>query len=160
MDVNPVADVVRVVNREQFNLRINPTTGKAVATDTALSYTAGDPNAASTPDVNAIAYTHVLRPGLTPTTTSLYYIDTNLDVLAHNTVSPNAGQLTTVGSLGFDADIAETQFDIGPTIADVESTWLVANRNEMWAINPVTGKGKDIGKIGSVTTVRGLAILP
>jgi hypothetical protein len=107
-DFNPTVDRIRVVSDAGQNLRVHPDTGAVVAVDGALSYTAGDPNAGRTPNVQAAAYTN---PDNDPATgTTLFDIDTALDVVSTQN-PPNDGRLNTTVSLGIDA--VSVGFDIG-----------------------------------------------
>ncbi|MCU0493353.1 MAG: DUF4394 domain-containing protein [Chloroflexaceae bacterium] len=109
MDFNPVPDRIRFVSNLGQNLRLNPDTGAVAANDGRLAYAAGDANAGRTPAVVGAGYTNN-RVGATMTT--VYVIDTAQDVLVTlgspngSPVSPNTGQLFTVGSLGLNAATA------------------------------------------------------
>src|SRR4051812_49084985 len=108
-DFNPIPDRIRVVSDADQDLRLNPNDGTAV-TDTALAYDAGDTNSAANPNVTGSAYTNNFQ-GTTATT--LYGIDTNLDILVTQ-FPPNNGTLHTVGPLGFNTT-GLTGFDIHTT---------------------------------------------
>jgi hypothetical protein len=131
-DFNPAADRIRVTNTAQQNLRFDPTTGAnvdfdagtpTIDPDTGLQYVVGDPNAGTKTRVAGSAYSSNVAGA---TSTTLYDIDTNRDVLvAQGSVggtptSPNTGQLFTVGStgvnvpdtVGFDI-LTESGTDIG-----------------------------------------------
>jgi len=97
-DFNPTVDRIRMTSDNGQNLRLHPVTGQVVAVDGALNYVAGDPNFGQAPRVVASAYTNNF-PGAT--TTTLYNLDSRLDILVRQT-PPNAGGLNTVGSLGMD----------------------------------------------------------
>ena len=101
IDVNPVADSLRIVSDAEQNLRVAFVGGDAGAAQAegALQYAAGDPGAGSDPSVGAAAYTNSV-PGASQTT--LYDIDTARDVLVRQD-PPGTGTLVTVGALGFDA---------------------------------------------------------
>src|SRR5260221_207722 len=58
VDFNPTVDRLRIVSDTDGNLRVNPNTGVLVATDTALSYNAGDPNVGANPNIVAYAYSN------------------------------------------------------------------------------------------------------
>ncbi len=108
-DFNPVPDRVRLTSDLDQNLRLNPNDGTLAATDGTLAYAAGDPNAGATPRVVGSAYTNSSGGA---TTTTLYDIDSALDVLTTQ-VPPNDGTLNTVvgAGLGINAlDVAG--FDI------------------------------------------------
>ena len=96
---NPTVDRIRVVTDANQSLRLNPDTGAVAANDAAVAYAPGDSGVGINPNVGGAAYTNNV-PGAT--TTTLYVIDTNRAVLAtqgNGTVSPNSGQLFTVGNL-------------------------------------------------------------
>jgi hypothetical protein len=172
VDFNPSVDLLRVVNTSGQNLRVNPVGGAAVDADPAaagtqpdvnLAYAPGDPNVTRPVIVAAAAYTNNVAGG-TPTT--LYVIDTGLDVLATQgsradnpaPVSPNTGQLFTVGSLGGDASTI-LGFDIvtRPGAAGVPTDTAYAaivpegTRNAQPVLTTVdltTGRVTAIGNIG------------
>lgn len=96
MDFNPVVDRVRVVTGTGLNLRLDPNTG-AATTDTALAFAPGDPNAGAEPRVTAAAYTDN-RAGATSTT--LYDLETDLDVLAVRPRRTTAPWPPSAGSAG------------------------------------------------------------
>jgi len=94
-DFDPVTDRMRVQSNLRNNIQVNPNTGVPVA-NTLLNYNGSDPNAGSTPQVVALAYTNSF-PGATSST--LYNLEALNDVLTNQTPQ-NAGTLNTVGSLG------------------------------------------------------------
>jgi Domain of unknown function (DUF4394) len=111
MEFDPVTDVVRVVTGgiTGNNLRVNPTTGELIATDTDLAYASGDPLEGHLPSIVGAAYSdNVAGAG----TTTLYAWDFDFDSLVtigglNGTPSPDAGQLFTIqappGLLRFNA---------------------------------------------------------
>lgn len=115
-DFNPTVDRIRVITSLGRNLRLHPDTGALAGTDTQLRYAAGDRSAGRTPRAAAAGYTNSV-PGAT--STALYDIDSAQDTLvtqgstpgATPAVSPNTGQLFTVGPLGFDVRVMNG-FDI------------------------------------------------
>jgi uncharacterized protein (TIGR03437 family) len=157
-DFNPVPDRIRLVSDAEQNLRLNPDTGAVAATDTNLAFAAGDPNAAANPSIVGAAYTNNFAGA---TTTSLYVIDSNLDILALQgsaggaPVSPNTGQLTTVGSLGVNTT-DQVGFDIvGPTgLALASLTPAGATASSLYTINLQTGAATLVGQIGGTEIVR------
>lgn len=104
-DFNPTVDRIRVVTDTGQNLRLVPDTGALAGTDTNLAYAAGDVAAGTMPTVTASGYTNSV-PGATAT--ALYGIDPRRGTLVLQgtapgttpAVSPNTGQLFTVGKLG------------------------------------------------------------
>lgn len=122
LDVNPTIDRIRLVSDTGTNVVVNPDDGTYSA-NTALAYTAGDPNAGDTPAVGGLAYTNSV-PGASRT--ALYALDGATDALvllgsrpdAVTPVAPSTGELRTVGALGLDVD-AVTGFEIvGPDRVD------------------------------------------
>ncbi len=108
-DFNPVIDRIRVVLPDDTNLVVNPDTGAIQAEQADVVYAPGDTNETADPTVTAAAYSNAVA-GETATATTLYDIDSALDVLATQSAAPPAagepstvGQLTTVGDLGVDA---------------------------------------------------------
>lgn len=119
LDFNPTVDRIRVVTTSGQNLRLHPDTGAVAGTDTPLAYAPGDRSAGRSPSVAAAAYTNSVAGA---SATALYGIDSRTDALvlqgsvpgAQPVVSPNTGQLFTVGRLGL--DITETNgFDVTGT---------------------------------------------
>ncbi|MFZ1220064.1 MAG: DUF4394 domain-containing protein, partial [Chthoniobacterales bacterium] len=106
-DFNPTVDLIRVVSDLDQNLRLNPNTGSLTATDTALTYAAGDAHAGANPNVVGAAYTNNF---VGAAATVLYDIDSTLDVLVIQN-QPNTGILNTVGNLGVNTT-DEVGFDI------------------------------------------------
>ncbi|CRK57507.1 hypothetical protein [Alloactinosynnema sp. L-07] len=105
IDFNPTVDRIRVVTSSGQNLRLVPGTGAVAATDTPLAYAPTDKAAGTTPAVAAAGYTNSVAGA---TSTLLYDLDAARDTLVTQgtapgvtpAVSPNTGQLFTVGRLG------------------------------------------------------------
>ncbi|MFN0087394.1 MAG: DUF4394 domain-containing protein [Blastocatellia bacterium] len=163
VDFNPLPDRIRVVSDADQNLRLNPDTGGVAATDGNLAFAAGDANAGQNPNIVGAAYTNSFSGA---TTTSLYVIDSNLDVLALQgsaggaPVSPNTGQLTTVGSLGVNTT-DQVGFDIdginGVAFASLTASGAAAS--SLYTINLQTGAATSLGQIGGTETVRDIAVV-
>lgn len=164
VDFNPAVDRLRVVTNTNQNLRINPVTGGLAATDTPVAYAPADPGAGLAPRIAGAAYSNN-TPGTASTT--LYVIDTNRGVLATQgslagtPVSPNGGQLFTVGSLGVVTnDIVG--FDIardGTVLASLSPVGTGITR--LYSVNLTTGAATLIGTLGlGNRTYLGLAIAP
>lgn len=175
IDFNPTVDRLRVVAASGLNLRLHPDTGamvdgnatlEGVQTDTALNYVAGDANAGKAATVVAAAYSYNKDD---EKITTNYAIDATLGLLVMQgslegtkpVVSPNTGQLHTVGALragGF----KEASFDI----ADVSGAAFAALGNgngdaTRWVeIDLKTGSARALGTIGGGEPVRGIAIEP
>lgn len=174
-DFNPAADRIRIVSDRGQNLRAHPETGALVdfkadaqglQPDGALAFRSDDANAGRTPRVIAAAYTY---NNDNEKLTTNFAIDGELGALLRQgsvegvepVVSPNSGQLTTVGMLGV-AAISDAHFDI----ADVTNTALVALSTReaptptLYRIDLATGQASMIGAIGTGEPLRGIAIEP
>jgi hypothetical protein len=98
---DPTANVIRLIGTQggNQNIRLSPSTGAVVSTDTSLTYSPTDSGAGSTPSIANVAFSND-RAGATSTT--LFDVDIARDVLTvQNPI--NGGLLSTVGPLGFDA---------------------------------------------------------
>ena len=175
VDFNPTVDRLRVVGNTGLNLRLHPDTGAMVdgnptlygaQPDAPLAYAAGDPNAGRMPSVVAAAYTYNKT---NEKITTNYAIDAAAGTLvmqgslegATPVVSPNTGQLRTVGTLGAGA-FKTAAFDIadvsGAAFAALIQTGASASR---WVeIDLKSGVAKSLGTIGAGEAVRGAAIEP
>jgi hypothetical protein len=101
LDVDPVADRIRLTSDGRQNLRLNPEDGQVAGQDGNLAYAEGDPGAGTTPSFAATAY----QPD-----GKVFVIDTSRDVLT-TTTSANDGKVTTIGPLGVDL-IEPVTFDV------------------------------------------------
>ncbi|MBX9833304.1 MAG: DUF4394 domain-containing protein [Burkholderiaceae bacterium] len=174
-DFNPAADRIRVVSNTGQNLRLHPDTGAAVdgdpavdgvQPDPALRYAAGDVNASRAPDIAGAAYTYNTQDSKLTTN---YAIDRALGVLVMQgsregttpVVSPNTGQLRTVGPLGL-GPLTDVAFDI----ADVGNAALIAVRTpsdsqtRLHLVDLTTGTTRPLGRVGEGTALLGMAIEP
>ena len=128
VDFNPVADRVRVVSDQGQNLRLHPDTGALAATDPQLAYAPDDMAAGQPPVVSAAGYTY--NPDNDKLTTN-YAMDLTQGTLVMQgsregqapIVSPNTGQLRTVGKLGW-GPLEDASFDI----SDVRNAAIAALR--------------------------------
>ncbi len=170
LDFNPAPNLLRVVDGNGNNLRINVETGQVqdgnaqqagLQPDANLAYAAGDPNFGTTPRVTAEAYTNSFVPSPAATRpNTLYGIDSNLDILVRqggqnfvanpvtNPPSPNTGQLFTVGSLGVDFGSAGG-FDIFSTgIGANNQQAFAASGSSLYGIDLSSGAATTLGTIG------------
>lgn len=155
-DFNPTVDRIRLTSNTDQNLRLNPINGALAATDGALAYAAGDVNAGANPSVVGSAYTNSFNGA---TTTTLYNIDSVLDVLVTQN-PPNAGTLNTVGSLGFNTN-DNVGFDIIPfSNMALASLTGAGGTSGLFNINLGTGAATSIGAIGSSLTLVDIAVAP
>lgn len=153
-DFNPVPDRIRITSNADQNLRINPNDGTLTATDGTQAYAIGDPNAGVNPNIVASGYTNNFAGA---TTTTLYDIDSNLDILVIQN-PPNSGTLNTVGALG--VNITETaSLDI--TAGNTALASFIpdgASASGLYSLNLTTGAATLIGGIGSGLTVRAISV--
>ncbi|MDX2033045.1 MAG: DUF4394 domain-containing protein [Blastocatellia bacterium] len=162
VDFNPVPDRIRLVSDAEQNLRLHPDTGAVAGTDAALSYATGDVNAGANPNLVGAAYTNNFNA---PSSTTLYAIDSNLDILVRQGStggapdSPNNGRLTTIGALGVNTG-DQVGFDIlAPNdVAFASMTAQGAGSSSLYSINLNTGAATAIGGIGGTAVVRDIAI--
>jgi hypothetical protein len=156
VDFNPTVDKIRVTSNVGGNLRLNVDEGTLLMTDGNLN--------PGTPQVVGSAYTNSsFRPFANrPTTTTLYALDAaTSQVFVQN--PPNAGTLTNGKDVGFRVG-PDAGFDIVGEEPNVKG--YIANRRNgasgstLYRVNPVTGRSKLLGRIGSNRrgiTVTGLA---
>ncbi len=186
---NPAVDRMRIVSDQGANLRMHPDTGAqidgnaaqdGVQPDKNLHYADGDSQAGQQPVILAAAYTYNAR---NDKITTLYTIDALRGTLAMQGskegeqpfVSPDGGQLRTVGSLGLPAlDVLGMQpggVGYGALqaasldISDVKNTAFLAARqklgaSQLYEVNLQTGKASRLGRIAQGQPLVGLAIIP
>ncbi|WP_293219185.1 MULTISPECIES: DUF4394 domain-containing protein [unclassified Microcoleus] len=164
LDFNPTVDRIRFVNQAGENGRINPDTGAIVDFDTLtggiqldrnLTYATGDRNFGTTPGAAAAAYVNNFAGA---TSTTLFVIDSNLDVLVRQD-PPNNGVLNTIGSLGIDAS-SVLGFDIR-SVGGNETALAaidVGGVSSLYNINLTTGQASIVGQIGDGRSIKGLAL--
>lgn len=174
-DFNPAADRIRVVGEGVQNLRLHPDTGAVVdgnpaqpglQPDGPLTYVPGDANAGKTPDIVAAGYTYNKQD---EKLTTNYAIDRRLGTLvmqgsregATPVVSPNTGQLRTVGTLGL-GELADATLDI----ADVSNAAFAAvhraggGRTQFYLVDLASGRASLIGTVADGGPLLGMAIEP
>ncbi len=153
MDFNPVAGHITVVSDVAENWRLSPNTGATLATDALLAYAVGDPNEGLNPHLVALAHTNSLPDA---TTTTLYGIDSDLDVLVtvggiDGDPAPDSGQLFTVGPLGVDTNNF-VGFDISPG-GVAYAAMLVGFDVQLYTLDLTTGAATLVGILGDGTVV-------
>jgi hypothetical protein len=174
VDFNPTVDRIRVVSNTGQNLRLHPDTGavvdgnpnmEGVQTDAPLSFAAGDINAGKSPMAVGAAYSYNKAD---PKITTNYLLDAASGSLLTQgsregttpAVSPNTGQLFTVGKLGMSFD--DTAFDI-QALSDVAFAALNSKGTSAtrWVtIDLKTGAAKALGTIGGGEVVTSIALEP
>lgn len=151
VDFNPVPDRIRLVSNTEQNLRLNPNDGTLTATDTALN-PAGN--------VVSVAYSNNFAGA---TQTSLYGIDSAAGTLIligslnGTPTSPNAGTITTIGSLGLGTNLNEAiGFDISGLSSIAFASITTGGVSRFYTINLATGAAtlaaNNGGAIGTGTT--------
>jgi len=117
--------------------------------DTALAFGVLDPNFGANPNVVGSAYTSNIFGA---TTTTLYGIDSTLDLLVQQNPA-NSGTLLTVGSLGLNAP-SLLGFDISDRTGIAYAAWA----SSLYTINLASGSASLVGQIGNGNQeIRGLA---
>jgi uncharacterized protein DUF4394 len=157
VDVNPVADALRIVSNTGQNLRFSFAAGTTTA-DGGLNY-----NAVAATGISGAAYTNNDTNAATGTT--LFDLDTNLDQLAIQS-PPNAGALVGTGALGVNA---------GPSAGLDVYTWVrggkavdntgfaavqVGGGYGLYGVNLLTGEAVKIGNFPVQWQVFDVAVLP
>ena len=173
-DFNPTVDRIRVVSNTGQNLRLHPDTGavvdsnpalEGVQTDGKLTYAAGDVNFGKSPMTVGAAYSY--NKADTKITTN-FALDAAAGTLVTQgsregvmpAVSPNTGQLFTIGSLGLAFNNAS--FDI-QAVSDVAFAALNSEGTSAsrWVmIDLKTGAAKSLGTVGGGERVVGIALEP
>lgn len=158
---NPQVDRLRIHTNTEQNLRVNQTVSPLVVlVDVPLAYKAGDVNFGQNPSIVGTAYTLSNNPA--PASTELYGIDSDRDVMIELDL-PNDGQMTTVGSLGFDTS-ADVGFDIaGDTdvaYASLTPASASTGPSRLYTVNLRTGLVSGVGIIGHPTPLRSIAVAP
>lgn len=165
-DFNPAADRIRVVNELGQNLRLHPETGALAVTDPDLHYAASDRHVGATPAIVAAAYTYNQQDSKLTTN---YAIDKALGTLVTQgsveglepAVSPNTGQLFTVGELGL-SGLRQVSFDI----SDLNNIALIAVSTDtdaastLYQIDLSTGQVQKLGILAKGEALAGIAIEP
>lgn len=166
VDFNPVADRIRLVSNTGQNLRFHPETGALAAIDPALAFAPGDAQAGFAPEVVAAGYTYNKT---NDKLTTNYAIDRRAGTLitqgtvegVQPAVSPNTGQLRTVGPLG-----TGPLLDAALDIADVSGAAFAAVRTSaqpttrLYLIDLTSGKASLLGTVADGAPLIGLAVEP
>lgn len=173
-DFNPAVDRIRIVSNTGQNMRAHPDTGASVDGNTSLdgmqpdamlAYAAGDKNFGHSPRVVGAAYTYNKQNDKVTTNFALDATTGSLVVQgsregATPAVSPNTGQLFTVGSL----EVARFQ-RAGFDISDVNNAAYAslnhddATSTRFYTVDLATGKATFLGTVGG-EALRGIAIEP
>jgi hypothetical protein len=169
-DFNPTVDRIRIVTSGGFNARINQLTGELVDADPVTAGLQLDTNLSyadsSDPDVAGVAYTQSFAGA---STTTLYGIDFSKDILVtqgsvnSSPISPNSGQLFSVGSLGVNV-IGDSGFDIVTTAGTDRAVAALRTQVKpvahLYDIDLATGAATLIGKFGKGQPVLAISARP
>ena len=145
-DFNPVVDRIRIVSNTGRNLRANPNNGALVIRDGDAAYAVGDVNAGMRPNIVGSAYSNNFAGTMT---TTLYNIDSALDVLTIQN-PPNNGTQVTVGDL-----LVTAGSNVGFDIASSDGSAFVSlgfdsfGNSSLYGINLATGNVSFVGAIDS-----------
>jgi hypothetical protein len=160
VDINPVADAIRIVGANGLNLRHPFATGTTV-TDTPLNFPSPQPFGDTTPGVVAIAYSNPIPGANVPgtTATQLFDIDTNPPAI-YLQLPPNSGTLQPLARLGAAlGDDSTFGFDIGLDNQN-RNVPLIVSSNRLIELDILGGKAFSSRRIrGLNTEVRDIAAL-
>ncbi len=151
-DFNPTVDRIRLVSDAAQDLRLNPNNGALAAIDGAIGYNSADVNSGTPANLVASAYTNNFA---TSTSTVLFGIDSNLDILVTQN-PPNNGTLNTIGALGVDASDA-VGFDIMSDSLGTDTAFASIN-GSLYIINLGSGDAMLVGAINTSSPVVGIAV--
>ncbi|WP_114578341.1 DUF4394 domain-containing protein [Saliphagus sp. LR7] len=144
-DFNPVADAIRVVTTDGDSFVTNADDGSIIRQDPDTFYMDGDDNAGKAPQLSAAGYTNSVPD---PSSTMLYDIDSNLDVLVQQDAAPDSDTtsgLTTIGALGIDAN-AVNGFDISGTDGAAYALIAVEGDTRLYRIDLEVGSATPVGE--------------
>ncbi len=173
-DFNPTVDRIRVISNTGQNLRLHPDTGavvdsnpnvEGVQIDGPLTYSANDMNASKKPSIVGAAYSYNKAD---PKITTNYALDAATGALVTQgsregtapAVSPNTGQMFTVGKLG--VNFEDSAFDI-QALSDVAFAALSGKElkgTRLYTLDLKTGAAQLIGTIGTSESIRAMALEP
>jgi len=155
IDFNPVVDRLRIVSDTGLNLRVNVDSG-ATITDGPLNVGGTIRNG-----VTAAAYTNNFAATCR---TTLFFLDTATDRLL-TTADPNAGTVSEVGGLGFDAT-AVSGFEVTTSsngTNEATAVLAVGTAVNVYTINLMTGVATLNGAVtglGANEQIRGITLAP
>ncbi|OYW40364.1 MAG: hypothetical protein B7Z35_01360 [Hydrogenophilales bacterium 12-61-10] len=174
-DFNPTVDRMRVALADGSNLRAHPVSGAqvdfdpkadGVQRDGALVYAPGDAHAGWPALVNGVAYTYNQKDAKLTTNFAIDGARGALVTMGSRegvepAVSPNSGQVFSVGSLKT-GPVTAVSFDI----SDVNNCAYLAasragdSRTHLYRVNLDTGEATWLSSIGKQERIQGMAIEP
>jgi hypothetical protein len=152
-DFNPVTDQLRLIKGNTENWRVNPDNG-VVTQDALLN--------PGTPFITAAAYSNNFA-GATSTTLfdiggASLFTTSNLQLWRQD--PPNAGTITSIGSLGVDGAGGTYHFDIGGTsntgyalLYELPRNGATTGPTKLYTINLATGAATLLGEVPIISTV-------
>ena len=165
-DFNPVAARIRLVNEHGQNLRLHPETAALASVDPELKYADNDANFGKKPSIVAAAYTYNQQDSRLTTN---YAIDKTHGTLVTQgtkegtmpSVSPNTGQLFTVGSLGLQS-LQQISFDISDlsNLSFIAVSTTAEPASTLYQLDIQTGQNKKLGILAKGQSLLGMAIEP
>ena len=150
IDFNPVANRLRVLSAGDQNFRITQGTG-IVSNDGIFSFAGTDTNAGANPNLSSAAY---LNSFIGASATTLFSIDSDLDILISHSGAPQFFTLNTIGSLGVNVGSS-----VGFDIVGSDNQAFVSNGQDLYSINLGTGALTGLGTIGGLG-VLSIAVVP
>jgi len=172
IDFNPVVDRIRIItgatetSGQANNFRANPDTGALVATDSNLTFAAGDPQFGATGfTLVAAAYSNNVDGAASTTLYGWDYITDSLVTVGglDGAPSPNGGQMFTVNTpAGFLTGLA----GIGMDISGATNTLYVTHDNPaggpmaLYTRNLTTGAETLIGAYGGDGIITDISVIP
>jgi hypothetical protein len=166
-DFNALVDRLRIVQSNNENFRMSPSSGGLVGDDANLTYTAP-----ATGPVTGLAYDRNIAPGPPGTPAppdsrvTAYGIDTGSKRLVvqggidgGGPGGPNGGAVTAIGELGVTVVASsDAGFDISPTGAAFATMTPAAGIGNLYSVELASGAASELGPLPAVVTA--LAILP
>ena len=171
LDFNPTVDRIRLVGSNGENMRLHPDTGavvdgnptqEGVQIDGPLTYAAGDSHAGRKAVIAGAAYTNSQAGAKTTTN---FVIDAAAGTLATQgtregaatPVSPNTGQLFTIGTLGVPVN-GTVSFDIAPsTNTGFIAVSPAAGRTMLYQVDLSSGRARALGSVSETLTAMAIA---
>jgi Domain of unknown function (DUF4394) len=155
VDVNPVADAIRIVGADGTNLRHPFSTGTTVE-DADINFASPNPLGDATSIVVAVAYTNSVAG---TKTTQLLDIDASPAAL-YLQIPPNNGTLVALGPIAGATLAASFGFDIDVDADGRNRAWIVSG-NRLLQVDPIGGAIFDNDPIKQLSVpVRDVAVLP
>jgi Domain of unknown function (DUF4394)/Calx-beta domain/Right handed beta helix region len=151
-----ITGLLKLITSSGQNMNLSPVTGQVLSVDTALNFTAGDVNAGIAPQVAGADFS--VFNGVQ----TLYGFDAGKDAFVR--INPTNGQVTTIGSLGYDTSAqAALKIPEGATYGwAVMGLPLVNNtpNSGLFAINLSKGNAVSIGTLRGSENVRDIVVAP